>query len=80
MSAGAARARISENALTVLRRRYLIRDEQGAVIESPEELFRRVAGNIARADLLYGHADAGKTEEEFYRVLAGFEFLRIRPP
>ena len=79
MSAGAARARISENALTVLRRRYLIKDEQGAVIESPEELFRRVAGNIARADLLYGHADAGKTEEEFYRVLAGFEFLPNSP-
>ncbi|HHY93598.1 MAG TPA: hypothetical protein GX513_01115, partial [Firmicutes bacterium] len=44
---------LSENALTVLRKRYLAKDEQGRVIETPEQLFRRVARNIALVDGLY---------------------------
>ena len=71
---------ITPNALTVLSHRYLKRDEHSNVVESPEEMFRRVANNIAQADLLYdGHADLHKTESEFYRILSSLEFLPNSP-
>jgi ribonucleoside-diphosphate reductase alpha chain len=71
---------LTSNALTVLSRRYLKKDEQGRVIESPEDMFRRVANNIAQADLLYhDHTDLLRTEEEFYRILSNLEFLPNSP-
>jgi ribonucleoside-diphosphate reductase alpha chain len=70
---------LSSNALTVLSRRYLIKDEQGRVIESSDEMFRRVAANIAQADHLYGSADVRASEEEFYNVLSRLEFLPNSP-
>jgi len=70
---------LSPNALTVLGRRYLIKDEQGRVIESSDEMFRRVAANIAQADHLYGRPDVHATEEEFFRVLSNLEFLPNSP-
>ncbi|HEC86464.1 MAG TPA: adenosylcobalamin-dependent ribonucleoside-diphosphate reductase [Thermoplasmatales archaeon] len=45
--------RFSVNALRVLAYRYLIKDENGAVIESPRELFQRVAIHIALPEILY---------------------------
>jgi ribonucleoside-diphosphate reductase alpha chain len=72
--------RLTPNALTVLSHRYLKRDEHSNVVESPEDMFRRVANNIAQADLLYdGHADLHKTESEFYRILSSLEFLPNSP-
>src|SRR5512139_97494 len=71
--------RLSANALAVLTRRYLKKDEDGTIVETPTEMFRRVANNIAQADLLYGHADARKTEEEFFRILSSLEFLPNSP-
>ena len=44
---------LSKNALTVLERRYLIKNGEGVVIETVEELFRRVAGAIAVSDRRY---------------------------
>ncbi|NPV69403.1 MAG: TSCPD domain-containing protein [Firmicutes bacterium] len=44
---------LSENALIVLKKRYLAKDEDGNVIETPEEMFRRVARNISLMDALY---------------------------
>ena len=44
---------LSDNALRVLERRYLKKDKQGQVIETPEEMFRRVARAIAAAELIY---------------------------
>src|SRR5512146_525209 len=71
---------LTANALTVLARRYLKKDEQGRVVESPEEMFRRVASNIAQADYHYtGHTDIGATEEEFYGFLSRLEFLPNSP-
>jgi len=72
--------RLSSNALTVLSARYLKRDEQGIVRESPAEMFLRVANNIAQADLLYdGHADVRRTEDEFFRILTELLFLPNSP-
>lgn len=80
MSVRISENKLSPNALTVLSHRYLKKDEHSNVVESPEEMFRRVANNIAQADLLYdGHADIRKTEEEFYRILSSLEFLPNSP-
>src|SRR3989338_5330536 len=47
---------LSKNALMILEQRYLKKDSKGRVIEKPEDLFRRVAKNIALADAKYGHS------------------------
>jgi ribonucleoside-diphosphate reductase alpha chain len=64
--------RLSDNAVTVLKRRYLIKDEQGNPVEEPQDLFWRVAHTIAEADGRYG-ASPGAVEalaEAFYQLLA----------
>jgi ribonucleoside-diphosphate reductase alpha chain len=80
MAVKSTKLHLTSNALTVLARRYLKKDGQGRVVESPEGLFRRVAGNVAQADLLYDdHADIRKTEDAFYGMLARLEFLPNSP-
>ncbi len=69
-----------DNAIHVLERRYLRKDKQGQVIETPEQMFRRVAEAIAAAELTNGsQADAKRREEEFYRSMANLEFLPNSP-
>ena len=72
---------LSENALTVLERRYLKRDESGAPTETAEEMFRRVARNIAEADALYGATEEQITAREsgFYQMMARREFMPNSP-
>jgi len=71
---------LTENALHVLERRYLKKDKNGKVIETPEEMFRRVAQAIASADLVYNsEADAKAREEEFYQLMTNLEFLPNSP-
>ena len=70
--------KMSENAGKVLKRRYLAKDENGKVIETPEEMFRRVAKNIASADKNYGE-DAEKTEDKFYELIRSLAFLPNSP-
>jgi len=71
---------LTDTALHVLERRYLKKDKHGKVIETPEELFRRVAGAIASAELEYNpEADVKAVEEEFYRMMASLEFLPNSP-
>jgi len=69
---------LTANALKVLEKRYLRKDADGNIIETPEEMFRRVARNIASADERYGE-DAKKTEEEFYEMLEKLYFLPNSP-
>ncbi len=49
-----ATPQLSDNAITVLERRYLIKDADGEPTEGPEDLFRRVAEIIAAPDAKYG--------------------------
>ncbi|MDD5438590.1 MAG: vitamin B12-dependent ribonucleotide reductase, partial [Candidatus Omnitrophica bacterium] len=59
---------------------YLAKDEDGKVIETPADLFRRVARNIAAADRLYDKkADCAATEETFYAMMRDFDFLPNSP-
>ncbi len=72
--------KLSLNALKVLERRYLLKNEKGEVVETPLQLFKRVAKNIAQADLRYDkNADVKKTEQEFYSMMVNFEFLPNSP-
>ena len=78
---GEVTLRISPNAVRVLKKRYLAKDENGKVIETPEGMFRRVAHNLVQADALYGATPEAvrATEEEFYAVTAGLDFLPNSP-
>jgi len=72
--------RLTPNAISVLERRYLKRDEKGRFAETPTALFRRVAESIAAADTLHDpEADVKGTEEEFYRIMTNLEFLPNSP-
>jgi ribonucleotide reductase alpha subunit len=54
---------LAENARVVLERRYLAKDDAGTPIETPEQLFRRVADNIAQAEALYGQHATGNKQQ-----------------
>lgn len=72
--------KLSINAIHVLERRYLMRDESGTIVETPRGMFRRVAKAVASADLLYGtDSDASRSEEEFYDLMSRLEFLPNSP-
>jgi ribonucleoside-diphosphate reductase alpha chain len=70
----------SLNALTVLERRYLKRDKEGKVLETPVDMLRRVAQTIAAADQLFDKkTDTTPLAEDFYRMMAQLEFLPNSP-
>jgi ribonucleoside-diphosphate reductase alpha chain len=72
--------KLGVNAIKVLKNRYLMKDREGKVIETPSQMFRRVAKSVAKADLLYDKkADVKKTEEAFYQIMANREFLPNSP-
>ncbi|MDR3112407.1 MAG: vitamin B12-dependent ribonucleotide reductase [Elusimicrobiota bacterium] len=72
--------KLKKNALTVLEKRYLKRNLNGKTVENAEELFFRVAQNIAQADKNYDkNADIDAVTEEFYLVLSSLEFLPNSP-
>jgi ribonucleoside-diphosphate reductase alpha chain len=71
---------LSENAKRVLERRYLKKDGKGRVIETAEQMFRRVAHHIARAEKSYGEiAHVKEIGENFYRMMTEFKFLPNSP-
>ncbi|MEJ5187352.1 MAG: vitamin B12-dependent ribonucleotide reductase, partial [Candidatus Geothermincolales bacterium] len=72
--------KLTVNAVNVLKKRYLRRDEAGRVVETPDQMFRRVARAVAEADLKYDpEADVASVEEEFYRMMVNLEFLPNSP-
>lgn len=72
---------LSRNALKVLEKRCLVKDENGNVVETPEGLFRRVSRTVAGGDSLYGAADetVKQTEEKFYDLMTSLRFLPNSP-
>ncbi len=72
---------ISPNARVTYEKRYLIKDEQGNVTETPEDLLHRVASNIAEIDADYGKDESTikNRAEAFYRLMAEGRFMPNSP-
>jgi ribonucleoside-diphosphate reductase alpha chain len=69
-----------DNAITVLERRYLKKNELGEVLETPSEMLARVAWAVAQGDLNYDKkVDAEAVAELFYDMMASLEFLPNSP-
>jgi len=61
---------LTENAIKVLKKRYLAKDENGNLLEDPEGMFRRVARTVASADKEYVSEEELKSiEQEFYDMM-----------
>ncbi len=71
----------SSQAIRILERRYLRKDEEGNVIETPREMLLRVANNIALADKFYGaeQDEVKRTAATFYQMMAALKFLPNSP-
>jgi ribonucleoside-diphosphate reductase alpha chain len=71
---------LTDNAKRVLKKRYLKKNSQGQTIETPEQMFKRVAHHIAMAEKQYGNtSQMEKVEETFYRMMTEFKFLPNSP-
>jgi ribonucleoside-diphosphate reductase alpha chain len=73
--------RLSRNAMTVLRRRYLMKQADGNKRETPAQMFRRVANNVAHAETLYlcSRRTARDRAEQFYEMMSSLDFLPNSP-
>jgi len=72
---------LSENALTVLRSRYLTKDHHGKCIETPAQFFSKVASLVAEAEARYG-ADSSEIRQwhrKYYDLMASLKFLPNSP-
>jgi ribonucleoside-diphosphate reductase alpha chain len=70
--------KLTVNSLEVLKARYLLRDEQENIIETPTRLFHRVAKAIAKVDKTFGE-NSEESEKTFYQMMAKLEFLPNTP-
>ena len=71
---------LNQNAMAVLSRRYLAKDEHGDTQETVEQLFTRVATAIAQADKQYDStADIAATAQDFYELMTSLDFLPNSP-
>lgn len=72
--------KLSDNAVKVLEKRYLEKDENGNLLEDCDGMFRRVAKAIASADAAYtDEKGLAAIEQEFYDMMANLEFLPNSP-
>ncbi len=68
------------NTMEVLRRRYLLKDENQNIIETPSELFRRVASHVAKAeDNFKSTFRREDVEERFYQMMGSLQFMPNSP-
>ena len=76
-----AKVDISDNAKVVLEKRYLRKNRDGRIVETPEQMFRRVATAMARPEPSYGTSTeaAKEWEDRFYDVMAKLEFVPNSP-
>ena len=75
---GIGAPKLTVNALEVLRKRYLLKDEKENIIETPTQLFRRVARVIAAVDAKYNE-DPKESEETFFNMMSRLEFMPNTP-
>jgi ribonucleoside-diphosphate reductase alpha chain len=75
---GIEESKLTVNALEVLRKRYLLRDEEWNIMETPARMFMRVAKAIARVERKYGGSPE-ESENVFYEMMARVEFLPNSP-
>ncbi len=68
-------SKLTKNAYEVLAKRALRKDEKGKVIETPEELFKRIARYVAAAEVKYDARKARKYEKLFFNMMNSLEFL-----
>ena len=73
--------KLTKSAKTVLEKRYLVKDDKGHVIETPEQMFRRVAHHLANAEYLYGKTEeeVKEIEEKFFEMMTTLEFVPNSP-
>ncbi|HPC73402.1 MAG TPA: adenosylcobalamin-dependent ribonucleoside-diphosphate reductase [Syntrophales bacterium] len=72
--------KLSINAVEVLKKRYLLKDDDQNVVEAPGELFRRVARHIAQAEKAFrGARSVGESEEKFLSMMRSLEFIPNSP-
>lgn len=72
--------KLTQNALIVLKRRYLKKDRKGNIVETPEEMFRRVAESVASADISYNpSANINEIADDFFTMMTSLEFLPNSP-
>jgi ribonucleoside-diphosphate reductase alpha chain len=69
---------LSSNAKIVLQKRYLLKDGSGNIVETPEEMFMRVARNIAQAEKVYKTAP-DYWAEKYYNLMVNMKFLPNSP-
>lgn len=70
---------LTENAVKVLEKRYLAKDKEGKIVETIEEMFRRVADTTAAADKYYGNDNVEELSDKFYNAMTNLEFLPNSP-
>jgi ribonucleoside-diphosphate reductase alpha chain len=76
----ARKIRLTTNAIRVLKKRYLTKDGEGRIVETPEQLFRRVARSIAEVDARYeGGTGASGREGVYYEMMASLKFMPNSP-
>ena len=80
-NAGRENLNLSANALEVLERRYLLRDAKGRLIETPTQLFRRVARTMALVEKKYGATQKRikEWEDRFYNMMTSLDFMPNTP-
>jgi len=70
----------SSNARTILERRYLSKDKDGNIVETIEDMFKRVSDFVATADLIYNKdADVEAISNRFYEIMINQEFMPNSP-
>ncbi len=78
---GKKELKLSGNAIKVLEKRYFKRDEEGTLLETPMEMFLRVARNISSAEKNYGKTEKEikEIERRFFDIMADLDFLPNSP-
>ncbi|MEN6447899.1 MAG: adenosylcobalamin-dependent ribonucleoside-diphosphate reductase [Syntrophaceae bacterium] len=71
---------LSENALRILKLRYLRKDREGTVVETPEEMLQRVAAHVAGAEVAFGGKSKGRdSADDYFRMMSSLDFLPNSP-